>query len=364
MRGDAVLRTADEIDRALIAAGDRAAAVELAGDLHTDKNNKTAEIADIVAHVMLPDHEVDLSAMKSWIWRALRESVTVTPVVRAPDGRPLIELEARPSTIPGLTLRRWIVRDGAEPLIRGLQLRDTSRTDRFVVLHRSTKPGYDEWQASWFDDRGAGGDLSARTLEKAMMDGASPSHHTIETADIVGQESGMPRDNPARDAHASKAAAMFARFHTRDWRAEGTFHPSMVIPGELRCLGDVLNTDYQSDKLHPGTGEDEGWIDYTHKHDGGVKIYAPVGARHPGDVDVVRTPAAVARVDQMTWLGKYLGGSYRAGGRVLEVRGTEPLPELFAAPSGKALYVVQGKRSLLFVIWGGRLAVEHRGIVH
>lgn len=165
-------------------------------------------------------------------------------------------------------------------------------------------------------------------------------------------------------ARAAKAAAMFRKFHTRDWRAEGAFHPSMAIPAQLMCLGDALNTDYQSDKLNPGDGTDEGWIDYTHKHDGGVKIYAPVTGRRPGDNELVRTPAWIQRVDELTWLGKYLGGSYRTRGGRHEIAGTEPLPELFAAPSGKALFIVQNKRSLLFVLWGGRLTVERRGIVH
>ncbi len=170
--------------------------------------------------------------------------------------------------------------------------------------------------------------------------------------------------NPAGDAHARKAAAMFSRFHTRDWRAEGAFHPSMIIPAELCCLGDALNTDYQSDKLHPASGEDEGWIDYTHKHDAGVRIYAPVTSRRPGNDDCVRTPAWIKGVVELTWLGKYLGGEYRARAGRQQIVGTEPLPELYTAPSGKALFIVQNKRSLLFVLWGGRLTVERRGIVH
>jgi len=156
------------------------------------------------------------------------------------------------------------------------------------------------------------------------------------------------------------AARKYVQFHQHEPKKTGTFHPSLVIPETIICVGDAQNILYSSDKLNPTTGEDEGWIDYIHKHDGGVKIYMPRsdGTEH-------KVPASIRGVTELTWLGKCLGFSYRdIHGKACEAKGTEPLPELYTVPSGRALLVIQSRRTLLAMIWGGRLGVQPRGIVH
>ena len=181
-------------------------------------------------------------------------------------------------------------------------------------------------------------------------------HATVRVVDV-------PKENPAM-AEPTKAIRMFRKFHTRDWRGEGDFHPDLAIPDDVVMLGPAVNTDYESDKLNPETGHDEGWIQYTHEHDAGVHIYIP-GSPSAIHRKVCRVPAWIGNVDQLTWLGRCLGFSYKnEQGKVCKMEGTKPLPELYAIPSGKALLVIQSKRKLLAIIWGGRLKVERRGIVH
>lgn len=165
-------------------------------------------------------------------------------------------------------------------------------------------------------------------------------------------------------APTSAARRMFRTFHSREWRREGDFHADLVIPSEVVRLGAAEHVLYRSDKLNPTSGEDEGWIDYIHEHGSGVVAHR-VEARPAADADLVAVPGWLQRQQSFTWLGKSLGFAYRdAGGRVRKVGATEPLPELYAAPSGRALLIIQSKRRLLAMIWGGRLAVQRRGIVH
>lgn len=180
-----------------------------------------------------------------------------------------------------------------------------------------------------------------------------------EVLDKILQSRGRRASLVQNGGEPTKAIRMFRRFHTRDWRHEGDFHPDLEIPEHVELLGAGVKTDYRSDKLNPTDGQDEGWIDYTHDHDAGVRMYRPV--RGGGDVLV---PAWIRNVSELTWLGKCLGLSYRDDRGTHEAPGTEPLPELYAIPSGKALVVIQGKRSVVALIWGGRLGVERRGIVH
>ena len=160
-----------------------------------------------------------------------------------------------------------------------------------------------------------------------------------------------------------RAASKFIEFHQRDVRRVGEFHADLAIPDTLLRIGDATQVLYRSDKLNPTTGEDEGWVDYFHDHHPGVVLYRPAGR---GVAGLERTvPEWLRDVRELTWLGYCLGLSYRDdGGRVVDVAAAKPLPELYCTPTGRALLVVQGKRKLVACMWGGRLGVEDRGIVH
>lgn len=177
----------------------------------------------------------------------------------------------------------------------------------------------------------------------------------------LGEEVGArPRANPA----SRTALRMYEGFHQHEPKKLVEFHKSFTIPQDVVCIGTAKNVLYRSDKLNPETGEDEGWIDYIHDHGSGVLVYVPQEAAE-NDGDLVRVPSWIRGVDELVWLGDCLGFEYKdQTGKGREATGTKPLPELYTIPSGRALLVIQGKRELLALIWGGRLGVEPRGIVH
>lgn len=158
------------------------------------------------------------------------------------------------------------------------------------------------------------------------------------------------------------AVKQYVAFHQHEPKKIGPFHPELAIPDEVICVGKAVNVLYASDKLNPTTGEDEGWIDYIHDHSSGVNVYrcdrGAVG-------EPCKVPAWIRNVKELTWLGDCLGFEYKSPELgTVNAQATDPQPELYAIPSGKALLVIQSKRKVLAIIWGGKLGVEPRGIVH
>lgn len=158
----------------------------------------------------------------------------------------------------------------------------------------------------------------------------------------------------------SRAVSLYRSFHSHEPREIRTVKGGS-IPSRAHRAGAAVNVLYASDKLNPTTGEDEGWIDYIHDHDGGVVVYrcdeAALGK-------LTTVPAWITNVTELVVLGDCLGFAYEDDdGHVIEAKGKRPLPELCAIPSGKALLVIQDKRHVLAIIWGGKLGVEDRGIV-
>lgn len=164
----------------------------------------------------------------------------------------------------------------------------------------------------------------------------------------------------------SRAIKKYLDFHQQEPVKVGTFHRDLehrLRDGRVFEVGPAIHVLYRSDKLNPETLEDEGWIDYIHDHKGGVRVYrADRAAAELGPERIV--PAYVRNATELTWLGYCLGFAYEGDDREVNAKGKHPLPELFCTPNGRALLVIQGKRSLLAVIWGGKLGVEPRGIVN
>ena len=160
----------------------------------------------------------------------------------------------------------------------------------------------------------------------------------------------------------SSAVRKYVQFHQHEPKKVGQFSKDLVIPEIITCVGQAKDVLYRSDKLNPSTGEDEGWIDYIHKHSSGVYCYlTEKGA--PGEL--AHVPHWIQDARELVWLGQCLGFSFTDhDGEPHEAKGTNPLPELYCTPSGKALLVIQGKRRILAMMWGGKLTVEPRGIVH
>lgn len=165
----------------------------------------------------------------------------------------------------------------------------------------------------------------------------------------------------------TRAIRKYFDFHQQEPVKIGQFHADLerrLREGRAVLVGAAVHVLYRSDKLNPTTLEDEGWIDYIHDHDRGVNTYR--ADRGAGELGPERSvPAFIRNASELTWLGFCLGFAYKDhDGKEVEAKGKRPLPDLFCTPNGKALLVIQNKRTLLALMWGGRLGVEPRGIVH
>lgn len=156
---------------------------------------------------------------------------------------------------------------------------------------------------------------------------------------------------------------MYHDFHQLEPRRIGAFGARFDIPSEAILVGDAKNVLYRSDKLDPATlKKPKRPVDYIHEHDAGVKVYR---TDRESDGPVRSVPQFITGVGELVLLGQCLGFAYiDPDGEEIEAEVRTPYPELYTIPSGRALLVVQDKRRVLALIWGGRLGVEPRGIVH
>jgi hypothetical protein len=174
----------------------------------------------------------------------------------------------------------------------------------------------------------------------------------------------MDFDDEPDDVH--DAIEMWETFHQLDYGVVGEFSSSLRLPERLVVLGRAENVMYRSRKREPESGRvPKRPLDYIHEHDEGVRIAVPLSSKLLiGQRKVVPMPRMVRSARSFARLGHCLGFAYQHGGEVLEVEARRPLPELYAIASGKALVLIDGKSRLEAVVWGGRLDVEARGIVH
>lgn len=163
-----------------------------------------------------------------------------------------------------------------------------------------------------------------------------------------------PAENPAIDRDDADAAVdKYKEFHRFDPKALEELG-ELVIPRRVRKLGAAKYVLYRSDKVDPATLKKPARpVDYIHEHDAGVTVYVCDGK---ADTDV---PASICEVTALVKLGKCLGYALRDG---TEAEGTPPLPDLACTPDGKCLLVIQGKKKVLAMVWGGALGVFARGI--
>jgi len=146
---------------------------------------------------------------------------------------------------------------------------------------------------------------------------------------------------------------MFLEFHQLDPKKVGQFG-RLEIPEEAVLVGEAKYIAYRSNKWS-GKGEN-----YIHDHEGGVKTYRP-DSRAGRVVDV---PEAVRSVQTLVRLGHCLGFGYtNEEGQLVEAKIKTPTPELYCAPNGSVLFVIQNKSSIKAMMWGGNLDVTWRGIV-
>lgn len=183
-------------------------------------------------------------------------------------------------------------------------------------------------------------------------------------ASDYGQRKDLRRNPaPSRDHDDSIADAVdtYETFHQLE-PVRVIARDAMSLPAYVRKVGRATNVKYRSGKVDPETGKrPRHHQNYIHEHDAGVCLYEPARASDPGAEEV---PQRVKGSTSLVLLGKCLGLGYiDHEGETLEMEGADPLPELYCTPDGKALVIVENKREILFLVWGGALGVERRGIV-
>jgi len=169
--------------------------------------------------------------------------------------------------------------------------------------------------------------------------------------------SGVKNPSGSLESAYARARTLYRKFHKFDVRGEKLIN--LKIPAEVFYVGEAKQVLYRSDKLNPTTLEDEGFIDYFHDHEGGVKMLLPKGEGRR-----VSVPQRVQNATALVVLGKCLGFTFEdTEGGVVDAKGKKPLPELCAlAPNGSVLLVVQNRRTVLAMMWGGKLSVRPEGI--
>lgn len=175
----------------------------------------------------------------------------------------------------------------------------------------------------------------------------------------------MKRNGPSQEG-----IELLERFHQRPPRAMGKFDAAIQIPAQVEKVGKAVAVMYRSDKIDPETGKppvDERGrrlpaVNYIHEHDAGVCLYCPARRGHRRTA-IDRPRGLLEEDDTLTFLGECLGLEYKdEDGDVWEME--MPFrPDLYCTANGKCLVVIQDKREILFLVWGGALGVERRGIV-
>lgn len=169
----------------------------------------------------------------------------------------------------------------------------------------------------------------------------------------------MTRRRYSPDVEA--AVAKYREFHRYDPRKIGSFPGSFAIPQRMYLAGSSVDVLYRSGKVDPETLRKPARpINYIHDHDAGVKTYL---AERIDDADYVDVPQRFRDVPALTRLGHCLGFAFEdPRGEVQEVEGRAPLPDLYTTPDGRCLLVIQSRKTVLAMMWGGGLGVFARGI--
>ena len=159
------------------------------------------------------------------------------------------------------------------------------------------------------------------------------------------------------------AIEKYIDFHQYEPRNIGEFPKSFFIPPEIVCVGTAQHVMYRSGKKDPETLiKPKKPLNYIHEHKAGVKLYR---ADKNAEGAYKKVPGWIQETQALALLGECLGFCYEDyEGNEVEAEMRTPRPELYAVPPhGKALIVIQNKRKVLAMMWGGQLVVEARGIV-
>ena len=159
------------------------------------------------------------------------------------------------------------------------------------------------------------------------------------------------------DDRLRDAVAKYKEFHRYDPKR---ILSGVDIPTTLYRAGASKWVTYRSSKVDPETlRKPRRPVDYIHEHDAGVVTYV---ADPTMGLDAIEVPARFRDVPAIVLLGQCLGFAFEYNKRIQEAEARAPLPDLYTVPDGTCLIVVQSRRDVLAMIWGGGLGVFARGI--
>lgn len=163
---------------------------------------------------------------------------------------------------------------------------------------------------------------------------------------------------------AEEAFDKYVEFHRLDPQQIGAFGPSFRIPDEMVVGGRAKWVTYRSSKVDPESlRRPSSPISYIHEHDAGVRTFLRPGPGCPVDYGKIDVPRRFREVSALARLGQCLGYCFvDDDGNEHEAKGKRPLPELYTVPDGKCLIVIQSRKDVLAMMWGGALGVFARGI--
>jgi hypothetical protein len=172
----------------------------------------------------------------------------------------------------------------------------------------------------------------------------------------------MTRYPPAAQAAVDK----YVEFHRFDPRELGTFCCKFSLPETMYRAGRAKYVMYRSGKVDPASlKKPKRPINYIHEHDdrgdSGVTCYLPT--LEDADGPQTDVPERFRNVEALTRLGSCLGFGFEdENGELCEAEGRDPLPDLYTTPDGHCLLVIQSRKKILAMMWGGSLGVFARGI--
>ncbi len=168
------------------------------------------------------------------------------------------------------------------------------------------------------------------------------------------------RDSYDQDDRLRDAVAKYKEFHRLDPKKVGEFPDGFKIPKTLYRVGAAKWVTYRSQKVDPETlKKPRRPIDYIHEHDAGVETYI---ADPQLGISAVDVPERFRKTPALVRLGECLGFAFSYDGKTQEAEGRAPLPDLYTVPDGTCLLVIQSRRDVIAMMWGGGLGVFSRGI--
>ncbi len=161
-----------------------------------------------------------------------------------------------------------------------------------------------------------------------------------------------------------QAKEIYEAFHRYPPKKIGEFGSRFSIPGELRVGGKGVYVAYRSGKVDPSTLKKPSRpVNYIHHFNAGVNVYLPVDEQGFEDRKVIEVPAEFRAPDALALLGLNLGYQFlHDGDEITAEEAIAGAPELYCSPNGKCLYVIERKRTVVAMMWGGALGVFPRGI--